>query len=193
LNKTIIFGSAIGIAALVYLMIPMDKDLSYHEVHMQETATEKTIKSTRVNIITERTGSTIEKKGTYSRQVRKQIPINKRTKDPTVRYITTDNSNRYELSIIDEAIRNEEPSAVKREVIGKINGNAFVLKIPLNLVDDDLKLRVTDRKTKEKKTVVLSFAQDLKMQSAPVNMEMDFEDADNYVVASATSGVGTFP
>ena len=122
----------------------------------------------------------------------KQVPKKVVKRDPNVKYQTVDASERYGLQVIDTS---GTPVESKRTVgfVGTIDGNRFTIKIPADLKNDDLKLRIVDRKTKQEKVVGLTFASELGTYGYAPKMDVKFSDAENYTAESNPQVARVFP
>lgn len=122
----------------------------------------------------------------------KQAPKKVVKRDPSVKYQTVDASERYGLQLIDTS---GTPIESKQTVgfVGAIDGNRFTIKVPVDIKNDDLKLRIVDRKTKEAKTVDLTFASKLGTSGYAPKMDVTFSDAENYTAESNPQVARVFP
>ncbi len=112
-------------------------------------------------------------------------------KDRRVKYQNVDQSHRYGIQVIDEA----ETEVVGNEsisVVGYIDGNRFIFKVPSELKNNDLKLRIVDRKTKVSKMVDIPFVGEIGKEYAPT-MHINFANASNYELRTTVASRRVFP
>jgi hypothetical protein len=126
----------------------------------------------------------------------KKIAENKETKtsvkkDRRVKYQNVDQSRRYGIQVIDEA-ETEVVGSESISVIGYIDGNRFIFKVPSELKNNDLKLRIVDRKTKVSKIVDIPFVSEIGKEYAPT-MHISFANAVNYELKTTAASRRVFP
>jgi hypothetical protein len=185
-------GLIVSLGVVVLLLTESDDVVKQKD--LIETKEPQTVlsDSSTVNIVHESTKKMNASPAAAPWQKSKQAPKKVVKRDPNVKYQTVDTSERYGLQVIDESgTPIESTQTVSFE--GTINGNRFTIKIPVEIKNDDLKLRIVDRKTKEAKVVSLSFASELGTYGYAPKMEVKFSDAENYNVESNPQVARVFP
>ncbi len=181
-----------AVAAVAVLMQSDEIDGNPAALDIKPAASERSRASVPV---TYRTSETIEKHG--RKMDTSKVPETKTVReaekrDPHIRYQGTDDSGRYGFQVIDVST---EPLHSSETVgfVGEIDGNRFVIRIPKEVRQSDLHLRIVDRKTKEEKSVPLPFAAELGKSGYAPQMKVSFDDAENYEVVSDPMVASVFP
>ncbi len=111
----------------------------------------------------------------------KIVAKKKKKRDIRIKYQSVDASGRYGIQLIDET-EMTLTSAKRISVAGKINGNRFTFRVPVELVNSAPLLKITDRKTKETATLDLPFVADLSSGSASPTINVEFTNPQNYTL-----------
>jgi len=113
----------------------------------------------------------------------KPKPVEKKKiiRDKRIKHQSVDASGRYGIQLIDETEKQLE-SIEKVSVEGKINGSRFTFKIPVELINSEPLLKITDRETKETVTLDLPFVADLSSGSAAPAINVEFANPQNYTL-----------
>ncbi|MRJ03242.1 MAG: hypothetical protein C6I05_07320 [Epsilonproteobacteria bacterium] len=123
-------------------------------------------------------------------------------RDPTIKYRGLDHYSNYLIELIDTNPQDRDvvlKGDNYRVVTGKINGKQFALKVPKEILSSpDLKLRITDLKTKKKVTIGADFLNELAglPEEASYSVEIDLNDPENIQTKAYLpdpQGVGAFP
>lgn len=107
-------------------------------------------------------------------------------------YKGVDNSMRYAIQLIDEA-ETKLTNYDRISVAGSINGNRFVFKVPVELINNDLKLKIVDRDAKQEKIIDIPFTSDLQKGSTSPKINIDFDNAENYTLEQPSTDQKVFP
>ncbi len=126
--------------------------------------------------------------------VKKEEPkkIKKKPKDKTIKYYTQDSKKLYKFYLIDS----EKTDLISRNTVpfsGKIDGASFTIRVPQELIQSNLRLKIVKKSSGEEKIVDLGFIADMRAGTFGPDVSMEFETAENYQVHFPTSDEIQFP
>lgn len=134
----------------------------------------------------------VEKQTSAVEPLPQKKKMEKLTLDEGVLYQGTDVTRRYGFQVIDTAMPSEKDKR-KFTLQGEMEGHRFVLKIPLNAMNDPLQLRIVDRKNKRVKTIELGSGSDFETEKGAAKLQMSFSDPQSYEVVYNDLNDKVFP
>ncbi len=188
MNNKIYILIAIVIIAMVGFVFLSNDDMVFKSNNVDTSnKIHKNIKSTDVN-------DKIEYSKNKPRHLQKvhKIKREKKVELPTnIKYKTSDSSGLYSIELIDES-KTSVGNGLSIPLKGVIDGKHFLVEVPEALKNYDLKLKVTNRKTKEVKEVALPFTSEMSVNKNNPYMQIEFKDIENYSM-NFTSKKNIFP
>lgn len=116
----------------------------------------------------------------------------KRIADVHEKYVTYDRTKQYRIALVDPDTE-ERGHGPRYPFKGVINGHGFTIRIPRSMLNDSLRLRFQDMKSKEIKEVDIPFATDLQSLSHPPKISFDADDPTNYEITYVDAKTHPFP
>ena len=177
-NIIVIVGGLISVIAIFFVLYSANSEIDETMVSLDDIKSieKKSVES--ANIVYEETQQSGIQSQTVqlsaAEEVEEEVPV-----DPTVKYQTKDVSKKYAIQLIDEA-ETEIISHDRIDMTGTIDGKKFKIKVPVDLLDRDVKLKMINIKTNETQMIDLPFVADLATERFPPTLSIDFKDAQNY-------------
>ncbi len=183
MNKNIFILIIVLILLLFTFLNDEDIERDQYKISPQEI---KEIPDIKISIDKTKSDDLIVKKASITPKI--NIP----KKNPNIKYTTYDASGKYQLTVIDSS--STQFSHDKRSFYGTIDGNRYSINIPTSsLGQETLKLKIKNMNSKEEKTILLSFSEEMKYNAIPPEIDLTFSDIDNYNVIFKSQNETAFP
>ena len=177
-NLILIAGIVISLIAVIALFTSDDVDVTSVQIDAQ-TQQNKEIKSTSRDIAIDYEKTEIKGKVKESTFVKKTRPkLEKYMESRTV-----DRSGTFEIALINPNQDASKNTAAFTTLQGDIDGKAFFLKVPRNLIEEGAgvtELRIKNLKTNEVSSVPAVFIEDMKNPAIKQKISIDSQDIQNF-------------
>jgi hypothetical protein len=188
MNNKIYIAIAAVVIAMVGFVFFSENDMDFSTINTN------TVEKADIATVSKKENEAIEYSKNKSKHLKKvhKIKHKKKIKLPAkVKYRTSDRGGLYTIELIEES-EASVGNGLSIPLKGIIDGKHFLVEVPKALINYDLKLKVTDRKTNESKEVALPFASELDINKNNPYMKIEFKDIANYTMNS-TAKKNIFP